>query len=99
MAEYTELRNLFNDDTLRNRVTVATVIAANNLLSGTPSVAEQKFAELVATNPDSIGSKVLMFVLAENNGLTVTQIQQAGDTAIQNAVNSIVPNFVLALFG
>lgn len=98
MASYTELRNLFADDALRNRVTVACVIAANAQLSGTPTTAQQKFAELVFSNPDAMGAKVLMAVLAANAGATVTQINNATDAVIQAQVNSVVPNLTAALF-
>ena len=37
MATYTELRVLFGNDELRNRVVSATLIAAYGLLSGTPT--------------------------------------------------------------
>lgn len=99
MASYAELRNLFSDDTLRNRVTVACVIAAKNQLNGTPTAAQEKFAETVFSNPDEMGRRVLMAVLAANNGLTVAQINAATDAAIQTAVDSVIPNMVSALFG
>ena len=99
MALYTELRGLFADDELKNRVEIATIIAANNILSGTPSIEQQKWAAHTFSSPRSESNKALMSVLAENNGLTVTQIQNASDVAIQNAVNSVVPSLVVAFTG
>lgn len=99
MATYTELRQQFSNDTLRNRVSVACVIAANAALSGTPTPAQQKFAEAVFTNPDAIGEKVLMSVLAANSSATVAQINAVTDAQIQTSVNSIIPNIVAAMFG
>ncbi len=99
MATYTELRQQFSNDTLRNRVAVACVIAANAALSGTPTVAQQKFAEAVFSNPGSIGDKVLMAVLAVNSGATVAQIGAVTDAQIQTSVNSVIPNLVAAMFG
>jgi len=97
MASYTELRQQFTNDTLRNRVSVACVIAANTLLTGTPTLAQQKFAESVFSNPDVVGSKVLMAVLATNNALTTAQIGAVTDTQLQTAVNSVIPNLVAAM--
>ena len=37
-----------------------------------------------------------MAVLAENNALTIAQITAASDTAIQSAVNDVVPVLVAA---
>ena len=99
MATYTELRQQFANDALRNRVSVACVIAANNLLTGTPTVAQQKFAEAVFARPDAVGEKVLMSVLATNAANTVVQINAATDVQIQTAVNTVIPNLVSAMFG
>jgi hypothetical protein len=99
MASYTELRNLFNDDVLVNKVTVATVIAANNLLSGTPSAADKAYAAQVFASPRSEAEKVLMSVLAANAAVTVGNIQSATDSAIQSKVDDVVPHLVDALAG
>jgi hypothetical protein len=99
MATYTELRQQFSNDTLRNRVAVACVIAANGALTGTPTLAQQKFANAVFSNPDSVGEKVLMSVLATNSANTVAQISAATDAQIQTAVNTVIPNLVAAMFG
>jgi len=99
MATYTELRQQFANDTLRNRISVACVIAANNALAGTPTSAQQKFAESVFSNPDAVGAKVLMAVLAVNKDATVAQIGAATDAQIQAAVNAVIPNLTAAMFG
>lgn len=99
MATFTEIRQQFANDTLRNRVSVACVIAANNALSGSPTAAQQKFAEAVFSNPDSVGSKVLMAVLAANASLTVAQISAVTDSQLQTAVNAVTPNLTSAMFG
>ncbi|MBV1929886.1 MAG: hypothetical protein KUG81_10305 [Gammaproteobacteria bacterium] len=89
MATLQELRGLFNDSDLLEKVEAATVIAANNLLAGTPTADQKAWAAAVATNPNTEGKKALMFVLAENEGLSVSAIQSAGDGAIQNNVDDI----------
>lgn len=94
MATLAEIRELFNNDDFRNKVTSATVIAANNLLSGTPSVDEKVFAKNVFETPDAMGKIVTMSVLAANSGLTKTQIENANDAAIQTNVDSVIPNLV-----
>ena len=99
MAAYIDLRGLFSDDELKNRTDVAVIVAANNLLSGTPSTAEQKWAAHVFSSPRSEGVKALMSVLATNNALTIAQIQGAQDSALQTAVDIAVPSLVIAFTG
>lgn len=94
MATYTELRQQFSNDDLRNRVVAATVIAANNLLSGTPTAEQKAYAKQVFQNPRSEGEIVFMSVLAANKDATITQIENASDTAIQNQVDAVIPNLV-----
>ena len=99
MASYIDLRNLFSNDELKNRVDIAVVIAANNLLSGTPTANDQKWAAHVFSGPRSEGAKALMAVIATNNGLTVAQITSASDAALQAAVDLAVPTLVIAYAG
>lgn len=94
MATLLEIRQMFSDDDFRNRVTSATVIAANALLAGTPTADEKAFAKSVFQSPVSVGAIVTMAVLAANSSATVTQMRSASDTAIQNQVNAVVPNLV-----
>jgi hypothetical protein len=100
MATYTELRSFFNNADLKNKISVACVIAAYSMIStGTPTLAQKKFADLVFKNPDEIAQKVLMAVIAANNAVTVAQINNATDAAILGNVNTVLPNLVDALFG
>lgn len=94
MATLLELRQQFNNDDFRNRVTAATVIAANDLLSGTPTAEQKAFAKSVFASPNSVGEIVTMAVLAANKSATVAQIESATDNAIQNQVNAVIPNLV-----
>ena len=99
MASLQELRTLFNDSDLLEKVEVATVIAANNLLAVTPNSAQKAWAATVFSNPIIEANKALMAVLAENSGLTVVQITGAADTAIQAGVDGVVDTLVDALAG
>jgi len=99
MATLQELRSLFNDSDLLEKVEAATVIAANDLLSGTPTADQKAWAAAVATNPNAEAKKALMFVLASNAGVTVSQIQGAADTAIQASVDAVAQVLADALAG
>lgn len=99
MADYTELRNLFDDNELRNRVVTATVIAAHTLAIGTPSAADSAWASAVFSRPEAIGKQALYAVLAANKDATVPNIQNATDAQIQTNVDAIVPVLVAALAG
>ena len=96
MATYTELRNLFSNGTLRNRVVVATVIAANNLLAGSPTADDRKWASSVFGNPRNEGEKAFMSVIAVNKDATIAAIEGATDAAIQTNVDAVVPDLVAA---
>lgn len=99
MATYIELRNLFDEGALRNKVIAATVIAANNLLLATPTTADRAFADAVFASPAAIGKKVYMSVLAANKDADVASVQSASDSAIQAQVDTVVPALVSALAG
>ena len=96
MATYIELRNVIDDDTLRNRTDVAVVVAANNLLTGTPTTEEVKWAANVLGNPRSEGAKALRSVIAANKDATVEQITGATDAQLQANVDTVVPSLVVA---
>ena len=96
MASYTDLRNLFSDDTLKNRVDVAIVIAASNLLGGTPTADEQKWAAAVFNSPRTEGQKAFMAVLAANESAPISAIQGATDAALQANVDGVVAALVVA---
>jgi len=99
MATLQELRGLFNDSDLLEKVEVATVIAANDLLSGTPTTDQKAWAATVFTNPNSEAKKALMSVLAENSTATVGQIQSATDVLVQASVDAVAQVLVDALAG
>ena len=99
MASLQELRTLFSNSDLSEKVESAVVIAANNLLSGTPTTAQIAWAATVFTAPHQEAKKALMSVLAVNSGLTTDQITGATDVAIQAGVDGVVDILVEALAG
>ena len=67
MASYVELRDLFANDTMKNRLDVATMKAAQALLDGTPTSDEIKWAAAVLASPRSESEKAWRYVLAVNS--------------------------------
>ena len=96
MALYTELRDLFNDSTLQNRIEVAVIVAANDL---SDSASNNAWVAQAYSNPKAEAKKALMSVLATHNGLTVAQIQGADDATLQTAVDAAILTLVKALAG
>lgn len=99
MAAYLDLRGLFSDADLSNKIDIAIIVSANDLLSGTPTASEQKWAAHVFSAPRAESQKALMAVLAKNKALTKAQIQGATDSAIQTQVDSVVDSLVIAFTG
>ena len=99
MATYLEIRQLFNDSDLTNKITVAVVIAANDLLSGTPTAAQKSWAASVFSSPSSVGKQVLMAVLADKSGVSVANITGATDAVIQTTVDGVAQSLVDAFAG
>jgi hypothetical protein len=99
MADYLEIRELFNDSDLINRVTVAMIVSVGKKMSGTPAVKDRAYADKVYSNPTVEAQKALMSVLAVNVGATVIQIKEASDTDLQSNVDTAVDVLIDALAG
>ena len=99
MATYAEIRQLFSNSVLSEKMEVAVIIAANNLLSGTETAAQKVWAASVFANPRGEATKAMMAVLATHNALAVSQITGASDATVQTAVNAVVPTLVDAMAG
>ena len=108
MATYTELRDLFGDGDLQKKIQVAVVEAARLVLksedTGTPfdqtaGAHDDRlvWAARALSNTTRTAENVWKFVLAENKGATVVQIQDASDTAIQTNVNGAVDGLAQAI--
>jgi len=96
MATYLELFDLRTDATLQNKVAVATTIAAEAKLTGTPTAAEAAWALRVLQNPASYAGTIINAVLAANKAATTTAILAATDAAIQANVDAIVDGIITA---
>lgn len=96
MATLQELRGLFTDSDLQEKVESALIIAIQAKLDATPSADERKYAGHVFDNVRTEAGKALMSVLAANSTATVAQITGAGDPAIQSNVNDVVDTLVVA---
>ena len=90
MATLQELRGVFTNSDLLEKVESAMLISVQTVLDGTPSVDDQKYAAHVFNHPRGEARKALMSVLAKNSTATVAQIIGAADTAIQSNVNDVL---------
>ena len=97
MATYLELRSLFNDSDLFNRIQVASLVAAEAIRTedvGTVNHANRLiWAKSAFKSPVGTAKEMIMAVLAGNSSLTVEQITGATDAAIQTKVNAAVDIF------
>jgi exosome complex RNA-binding protein Rrp42 (RNase PH superfamily) len=85
MALYVDIHALAGDSTLRSRVAVACVIAANTIR--TEDIATAKHTERMAWAK-------AVYASPENAGLTVAQINAADDAALQTAVTASLSAFL-----
>jgi hypothetical protein len=97
MATYLELYGLKSNDTLRNKVEIACLVAAEVVRSESDQTANHAnrliWAKAVFEQPRIESERMLMAILAVNNTLTTGQITGASDAAIQTAVNNAVNVF------
>jgi hypothetical protein len=98
MADYSQLRELAQNSKLLNRTESALRVAANNFLdAGTPTAEEIAWSVAVLASPRAEATKALGYILAENRALTVTQIKDAADSALQTNVDAVTPHLVAAM--
>lgn len=97
MATYLELKTLFNDSDLNDRVQVACLIAAKVVKDEDDQTANHanrlKWSKAAFANPVTAATAMLKVLLADNNTLTIAQIQNATDGAIQSAVDAAIDVF------
>ena len=100
MATYQELFDLRSNDALRNKISVACIMAAEAIRTEDPGTANHAnrlvWAKAVFADPNGEANRMLMAVLAQNAGFTVAQITGAADSVIQSAVNDAVDVFATA---
>ena len=94
MATYAELFELQKNSELRNKVTVAVIVAAEAIRAeATPTVPRLAWAKAAFENPQQEAVRMLMAILAANKSATVAQITGASDSAIQTKVDAAVAIF------
>lgn len=97
MATYNELRGLFSNVELRNRVQVACIVAAEAIRTEAENTVNHAnrviWARKAFNNANDVTDKMLMAVLAANKAATVAAITGATDAAIQSAVDAAVNVF------
>ena len=97
MASYDEIRALFANDDLKNKIEVAVIVAAEEIRSEDAGTANHTnrvlWAKGAFNDPRGCASKMLMAVLAANKALATSQIIAASDEAIQANVNAAINVF------
>lgn len=101
MATYAELLLASENETLRNKIKVANVIAAEVVrteANGTPNHDNRMvWAKTVFTDPEGTARRMVWAVLAQNSTATLAQITGASDATVQSAVNAAVDVFANGL--
>ncbi len=97
MATYLELRQLFENGDLLNKIDVACIIAAEAIRVEAPATANHAnrllWATSVFADPRPASRKMLMAMLASNAALTSAQIIAATDAILQTKVTAAVDIF------
>ena len=98
MATYAEITNLINDSTLRQKVTVACIVAAENIRTEAVDfpnhVNRLAWARTVYDAPSVMANRMMPSIIVQNKAITAAQITAASDAAIQAAVDGAVAAFV-----
>lgn len=91
MATYSELRAIFSEGSLRNRVEVALCVKVYEILQEqSPSEARLAWVRNILANSYNEAEAMLKYLLAANSGLSVAQLLSANDAAILSAVGAAV---------
>jgi len=97
MATYVDLRHLFSDAALANRIEVACIVAAETIRGESDQTANHAnrllWAQRAFNAPKDAANKMVMAVLAANKSATVAQITGATDATLQAAVDAAVNLF------
>lgn len=99
MATYLEIKALFNNSDLMDRVQVAAIIAASDFLAGTPTASQKVWAAAVFDAPKAESRKLLMAILADKKNLSVAEIVGLTDIKIKNRVAAVAQYLVDAMAG
>ena len=99
MAEYKDLRNLFNNSELMNRTEVAVIVAAEAIVANfaTETAERIAWAQRGISGTLSEARKALRIAIAINKSNTVAQILAADDVALQANVDAVVDTLAKGL--
>ena len=97
MATYAELLAIANNATgesLRSKILVACVVAADVVRAELPATTNHAkrmiWAAQFLQNPDTEARRMVWAVLAQNRAFTAAQITGADDATVQTAVNAAI---------
>ena len=97
MATYMELRGLFGNGELSNRVEVACIVAAGTIRSEDAATENHAnrliWAKRAFVNPYNIRNEMLMALLADHKDETTTNILAVTDAALQTLIDAAVNVF------
>jgi hypothetical protein len=97
MATYDEILTAYANTALLNRVRVATVVAATNIMLEVDTTLNHAnrlvWAKTVFSDPAIAGARMMWPVLAQNKAVTLAQITGADDATVQTAVNTAINVF------
>lgn len=97
MATYAELLTASENPTLRNKVRVAVVVAAETVRTEAGAVTNHAnrllWAKAVFVDPNGTTDRMLWAILAQNRTATFAQIVGASDTLVQSGVDAAVDVF------
>ena len=97
MATYLELRSLFGNGDLKNRIEVACIIAAEAIRTEAVETDNHAnrliWARQVFVSPRAVSERMLMALLAANEGVAVGSITGASDAVLQARIDATVDMF------
>ena len=97
MATYMELRGLFNDSDLDNKIEVACIVAAETIRNEASETANHVnrlvWAKNAMNGTTAYSKQMLKALLAANKDATVATLKASSDEAIQTAVDAAVDIF------
>jgi hypothetical protein len=97
MATYAELLSASNDPTLRQKVRIAVLIAAETVRNESTGVANHTprlaWAKKAFNDPESVTPPMLGAVLAQNKAVAIATILASSDAQVQTAVDAAVDVF------
>lgn len=94
MATFAEQRTAFENSDLRIKVQQAVIVAAQKVIDEAGATTNHAnrllWAKRVIPPPDVDVTRMMMYIIAKNNGLTLAQILAVTDAQVQTAVDGAV---------